>query len=263
MGVQTEEKQQRGIQSVEVAANLLEALIRFGRAVSLKDFAASVGMSSARAFPYLVSLVRAGLVHKDEATGLYEPGLLSQELGILGLHYLNPMDEAESVVRELSDETGHAVVLSVWGALGPTVVRIEESRYSLYSEIRLGSVMSLVNSTLGRLFSAWMPKVIVESALEHEALRASGHSLSEDERERFLDGLDAIRRVGLEACEDTPRPGLNAMSAPVFGLSGEMAFALTLFDESAAIDISHDGETARLLEGKAVDLSRQLGYVGD
>lgn len=262
MSEQNDEKQQRGIQSVEVAAELLEALIGFGGAVSLKDFAAAVGMSSARAFPYLVSLVRAGLVHKDEASGLYEPGLLSQELGILGLHYLNPLDEAEMVVRELAAATGHAVTLSVWGALGPTVVRIEESRYSLYSEIRLGSVMSLVNSSIGRVFSAWMPQAIVEGALAQEAMRSAGSSLGAAERKRFIEGLATIRSQGMEARLDAPMPGLSAMSAPVFGLSGEMAFALTLFDETVALDVALAGQTAQQLQRKAAELSIRLGHFG-
>jgi len=263
MGVRQEEKQQRGIQSVEIAAKLLETLIGFGRAVLLKDFAAAAGMSSARAFPYLVSLVRAGLVHKDEATGLYKPGLLSQELGILGLHFLDPMDEAEEVARELALDTGHAVVLSVWGALGPTVVRIEESRYSLYSEVRLGSVMSLVNSSLGRIFSAWMPQAIVEAALTQEGLRAAGRNLDAAESRAFIEGLGAFRSQGMAGFHDTLRPGLSAMSAPVFGVSGELAFVLTLFDESAVIDLAHDGKTAETLRRRAGEISMRLGYVSE
>lgn len=262
MSEQNDEKQQRGIQSVEVAAELLEALIGFGGAVALKDFAAAVGMSSARAFPYLVSLVRAGLVHKDEASGLYGPGLLSQELGILGLHYLNPLDEAEVVVRELAAASGHAVGLSVWGALGPTVVRIEESRYSLYSEIRLGSVMSLVNSSIGRVFSAWMPQAIVDAALAQEGVRAAGNSLSAAERKRFIEGLTTIRSQGMEVRQNAPMPGLSAMSAPVFGLSGDMAFALTVFDETGAMDLALDGQTAQELRRRAGELSMRLGHIG-
>ncbi len=262
MSEQNDEKQQRGIQSVEVAAQLLEALIGFGGPVALKDFAAAVGMSSARAFPYLVSLVRAGLVHKDEASGLYEPGALSQELGILGLHYLNPLDEAEVVVRELAAATAHAVVLSVWGALGPTVVRVEESRYSLYSEIRLGSIMSLVHSSIGRVFSAWMPQAIVEAALAQESVRAAGHALGAAECRRFLEELAAIRSQGMELRRDTPMPGLSAMSAPVFGLSGEMAFALTLFDETGAMELGFDGRTAQELRRVAGELSLRLGHYG-
>lgn len=257
-----EEKVPRGIQSVEIAAELLEALIGFGGPVSLKDFSTSVGMSSARAFPYLVSLVRTGLVHKDEVTGLFEPGLLSQELGILGLHYLNPAHEAEPVIKELASATSHTVVLSVWGSLGPTVVGLEESRFSVYSEIRLGSLMPLTSSSIGRTFSAWIPAAVVDVTLAQQSLLGVGPDLSAAERKILIGRLSEVRERGMEIRQDMPIPGLSSMSAPVFGLSGEIVFVLTLFDETMLMDLEFDGRTALELQRWALDLSTQLGYVG-
>lgn len=257
--IDQDEKLPRGIQSVEVAAELLEAFLAFRKPVSLKEFASGVGMSSAKAFPYLVSLVRSGLVSKDEETGLYEPGLVAKDLGVLGLHFLNPTEEAEPIIKELSAMTGHAVVLCVWGSLGPTVVRMEEARFSIYSEIRLGSVMSLINSSIGRTFSAWLPQLTVEKNLSLEGIRNAGSS-GEIDVESFMQQLVSVRELRMDMQRDRPMLGLSSFSAPVFGLNSEIVFTLTVFDDTNTMNLSPDGETSLLLQKCSQTLSRQLGF---
>lgn len=256
-----DEKLPRGIQSVEIAAELLEALVSFRKPVSLKEFASAVGMSSARAFPYLVSLVRTGLVSKNEESGLYEPGMMAQDLGVLGLHWLSPIHEAEPVIKALSAATGHAVVLSVWGSLGPTVVRMEEAKFSLYSEIRLGSVMSLTNSSIGRTFSAWLPETALEKHLSLEGLRNAGAATGPVDLLAFTQQLLSLRQHGVDVQCDRPMPGLSSLSAPVFGLNGDVVFVLTVFDDTNSMDLAVTGETSIILQQCTRTLSRQLGYV--
>ncbi|MNR57012.1 hypothetical protein D3C85_1777030 [compost metagenome] len=66
----------------------------------------------------------------------------------------------------------------------------------------------------------------------------------------------------MELRQNAPMPGLSAMSAPVFGLSGDMAFALTVFDETGAMDLALDGQTAQELRRRAGELSMRLGHFG-
>ena len=58
-----------GMQSAEVAAEILEALTRIGRSAQLKDLAAEAGMPPAKVHRYLVSLVRTNLVAQDPESG--------------------------------------------------------------------------------------------------------------------------------------------------------------------------------------------------
>jgi DNA-binding IclR family transcriptional regulator len=98
--------------------------------------------------------------------------------------------------------------------------------------------------------------------MTQESVRAAGRTLGAAERRRFLEDLPTIRSQGMELRQDTPMPGLSAMSAPVFGLSGEMAFALTLFDETGAMALGFDGQTAQELRRRADELSMRLGHYG-
>ncbi|WP_281084094.1 IclR family transcriptional regulator [Klebsiella quasivariicola] len=246
------EKLQRRLQSVEVAADILESLIASGTSKSLKEIATAAQMTSAKVFPYLVSLTRAGLVSKDEKSGLYSAGALSQELGILGLHYLNPQREGERATRLLAETTGHGVALSVWGNHGPTVISFTEPPHTLYTEIRLGSVMSLSGSSIGRTFCAWMPADIISNAYKS----ATGQALSKAKREEF----PLIRSRGVDMQHDTPVPGISSVSAPVFESSGAIYFALTLFDETRMLNLAANSPTIALLRQQAAALSEGLGF---
>lgn len=253
------DKNSRGVQSVETAALMLEFLTGQQGGVPLKKIAQAVGMSPARAFPYLISLVRSGLVTKDDARGLYLPGELSQQLGMLALHLHRPYDTAEHTLKILNLECGHSAALSVWGNMGPTVVRVEESRYSVYPEIRIGSVMSLEQTSIGQVFSAWMPEEIVREAWEAEYWRREHRAAPKTAMAAFFAKLEAVRQAGCDFKQNVPAPGLSSVSAPVFDLSGSIAYALTLFDESGVIDVSPGGAAQQVLRHHAYFLSAALG----
>jgi len=63
--------QQQGIQSVELAATVLQAMERGLGPMSLTQIALDSGMQPSKAHRYLVSLGRVGLVARSPRSGLY------------------------------------------------------------------------------------------------------------------------------------------------------------------------------------------------
>src|SRR5271166_3155950 len=63
-----------GVQSVTIAARILNALARAGGRVALKTLAAETGLARAKAHRYLRSLRTAGLVSQQADTSLYQLG---------------------------------------------------------------------------------------------------------------------------------------------------------------------------------------------
>ena len=84
----------RGIQSVEVGGTLLQALVRHGGPMMLKDLAADAGMPAAKAHPYLVSFGKLGLIEQDPASGRYGLGPFALQMGLTALHALDPLKAA-------------------------------------------------------------------------------------------------------------------------------------------------------------------------
>ena len=54
------EKNRNGVQSIEVGASLLRALVNSSKAMMLRDLAAAAKMPPAKAHRYLVSFMRMG-----------------------------------------------------------------------------------------------------------------------------------------------------------------------------------------------------------
>ncbi|WP_029226686.1 IclR family transcriptional regulator, partial [Burkholderia ubonensis] len=149
------QKAQRGIQSVEVGGRLLDALARRRKPLGLSELAAAAELSTAQAHTYLVSLTRLALVKRDAITGNYEPGPLSLRLGLMSIERQPAYRAALPHAARLAESVGLSVALSVPGALGPTIVRIEHGGYPLHVNLHVGSVMSLDTTATGRVFRAF------------------------------------------------------------------------------------------------------------
>ena len=60
------------------------------------------------------------------------------------------------------------------GNLGPTVVRLDEPRYPLHMNLRVGTVMSMLGTVTGRVFSAFLPDAMVRAMVAGEHERVIG-----------------------------------------------------------------------------------------
>ncbi|ALE56967.1 IclR family transcriptional regulator [Paraburkholderia sp. RL17-368-BIF-A] len=261
MDTESTEKAQRGIQSVEVGSEILLALTQSDSPMPLKEISRVTGMSPAKLFPYLVSLIKLQLVQRMEPSGDYAPGPLALRLGLYGLQRLNPLREAEADVLALASKTGQSVFLTTWGPNGPVVVRQEDPSYPLHLTLRVGTVMSLVNTATGRLFGAYMPESLVQKALADESIRLSGATaLKTTEKQDLFKEYRKIREEGMTRTSGHPLPGVNAIAAPVFLFTGSIALAITLVGPAGTFDTSWDGELALTLRQTTLDLSYRLGY---
>jgi DNA-binding IclR family transcriptional regulator len=255
------EKSRRGIQSVEIASRLLQALARRVKPMALKDAAQAAGMSANKAHPYMVSFLKVGFVEQDGASGHYELGPLALQLGLAKLQRLDPVKEALPHIGELAEQTDQSIAVAVWGNLGPTIVRLEEPTQPLHVNLRTGTVMSLVNTATGRLFVAFMPPKVIEKAMQGELARmgtALGTSpLSQAEFDLLV---SETRRHGLSRSLGKPIPGIDAFCAPVFDSAGNIVLGLLAMGPSATFDSAWDGKVATALRLCADEVSRKLGY---
>jgi len=263
---ESSEREQRGIQSVEVGGQLLLALAHSGRPMALKDLARDAGMSPAKAHPYLVSFGKLGLIAQDEGSGRYGLGPLALQLGLISLQQFDPVRLATPLLRELANEVGHTMAIAVWGDRGATIVRIEEAPSAVHVNMRHGTVMSLRGTASGMLFAAHLPRERVMAALadEHAAvLRQQGHAVPARLKVAVDAALESewseIRRHGLSRVNGGAVPGVSAMAAPVFDEQGQIVLSLTAIGPTAIFDSRLDGAVATALRRSAKALSKQLG----
>ncbi|KVD83586.1 IclR family transcriptional regulator [Burkholderia stagnalis] len=260
----TPQKAQRGIQSVEVGGRLLDALARRRKPLGLSELAAAAELSSAQAHTYLVSLTRLALVKRDAVTGNYEPGPLSLRLGLMSIERQPAYRAALPHAARLAEGVGHSVALSVPGATGPTIVRIEHGGYPLHVNLHVGSVMSLDTTATGRVFRAFgdpaqLAAMAASQAGAGDALAgADGTRPAPDAAARQAE-IDAIRSRGIERSVDLPSPGVSAMCVPVLDADGRVQLALTVIGSTGSIDVTWDGPIATALRDAARQATAALG----
>lgn len=254
------EKERRGIQSVEVGAQLLLVLGQHGRPMPLKDLSKAAGMPTGKAHPYLVSYAKVGFVVQDAVTGYYWLGPTAIQLGLASLRMLNPVREATPDAERLAEATGHSVALSVWSNHGPTIVQLVDPIYPLHVNLRTGTVMSLAGTATGRLFAAYLPKPLIEQAMAEDYKRLGPDIAKPLKPEDVEKQLVEIRRHGLSRSVGNPTPGVNSFAAPVFDYSGNIVLGITLMGSSGIFDSAWDGPQARAVKGCAAEVSKRLGY---
>ncbi|WP_354684400.1 IclR family transcriptional regulator C-terminal domain-containing protein [Cupriavidus necator] len=257
-------KPQRGVQSLDSTGQLLAALVAAGKPLALRDLALAAGMPAAKAFPHLVSLQKIGLLARD-AAGNYLCGPLGLELGLIALQRLSPTREAEPEVAELAGATGLSVAMAVLGPLGPTVVRLEESARPQHVSLRVGTVLSLVHTAIGRTVAAHLPENVLAGLLESDAPRMAGAASAEvlaaggKLAPAYAARLARVRAAQLDNALSHPVPGIDTLAAPVFDHTGSLALVIAVMGSSGSFDSSTEGATAALVRQAARRLSWRFG----
>lgn len=251
-----------GIQSVEIAARILRALAEGGGALALRDLAAATGMHRGKVHRYLISLARAGLAARESEFGHYGIGPLAITAGLAGLNRLDPIRLAYAALPALRDRIGETVVLAVWGEHGATVIALEDSARPVTLNVRVGSILAVRTSAMGRVFAAFLPEAIVRPVLAVERKRgtAGTGAGSPPSPAALARILAEIRRDGLAAVAGTLIPGLNALAAPVFDQRGKLVLVMGVVGRRETLAARTTGPGATALRDAAAALSRQLGY---
>ncbi|WP_394781706.1 IclR family transcriptional regulator [Undibacterium sp.] len=257
-----ENKQQRGIQSLDSSGVILQALIDAGRSLPLKDLALAAGMPTAKAFPHLVSLQKTGMLSRNE-DGCFAPGPLSLQLGLMALQRLSPTREAEQEILQMAGSTGMSVAMAGFGPLGPTILRLEESARPQHISLRLGTVMSVVNTAIGRVYAAHLADDVLEGMLAQDGIRMAGQPMDKGgPLSEYLHRLQKIAKDGMDSALDTPVPGIHTLAAPVFDHTGSICLVIALIGAAGSFDVRQNGNIAGQLRQAVLNISRRLGHAG-
>ncbi|EAU44559.1 IclR family transcriptional regulator [Salipiger bermudensis] len=250
----------RGVQSIEIGARLLSALVEEVEPMMLKDLAQVAGFAPAQAHAYLVSFRKTGLVEQDADTGRYRLGRFALDLGITSMRTTDPMALAGDAITELSERTALHVALVVWGSFGPTVVSVKESGGQLNMNTRPGTVYSMAGTASGRIFTAFLPDAIVRDAIASEKRERADSGRVGTARFMSRKEIDQIREQGYATVEQPPVPGISAYSAPVFDHSGQLVMAITIIGQDYYLEAHAEDEFIPALIEAARGLSTELGY---
>ena len=252
---------QVGSRTILAGLVLLQAVSQMKEPATLTEIAKAMGMSASRAYRYLKSLTQAEFLKHDPATGRYDIGLASIELGLAATARLDAIRLATDLMRPLTDATGLVSLLSVWGSNGPTVIKSEQGGLETAVRIREGANLSLPVTAVGRIFLSYMPAADIKPLLQRHMDEWNGKAAKAQRigPSDITDLQTEVRHHGLARASGTRNPAVAALAAPVFAQDGRLAMSLSLTGLIGSFDADYDGEPAVQLKAMAQRLSRMLG----
>lgn len=218
-------QEKRGVQSVDISGELLEALCSFSGPVPLKEIAKFCDIPASKAHRYLTSLIRIGLAAQIHDSGYYDLGPMALRLGVAAIARDDAIRRASVQLVEITTLTRTTGHLAVWGEVGPIVIRSEHGGPPILSALPLGSIVPLRNTSAGHVFLAYMPASASRTVLDQQR-SSPGESAETIELLKTKVAVDGFSRV-----DGTHFPGLSAISGPTLYADGSLACVTTLIME--------------------------------
>jgi DNA-binding IclR family transcriptional regulator len=255
------ERRQR-VQSAQTGMAVLKGLARLGGRASLTGLAAYVGESPAKVHRYLVSLIEEGLVVQDTGTQQYLLGAEAMLIGVAAMRQADPVRIAEPALVRLREELEVTAFVAVMGNMGPTIIRFEEPGLPVTVNARVGSVMSLLWSSTGRVFLGLLNDARVLALAEAELAHADATLRAQlDPADPIGELRRGVQAVRCASVRDTNLKGISAVSAPLFDHAGKLCAVLTALGATGGFDASLDGPIGVALRRESAAASALLGYL--
>ncbi len=206
-------KNQGGVQSLEIGLSVLDVLIDHNEPMMLKDIAQAIQMHPAKCHRYLVSLIRKSYA-RQLSDGRYGLGDRVNALGHTGFNQNNILERLTHIANEIKDTLNCGVQIAKWFSEGPIIIQSVEPDSPISIITRIGSRMPLTTSATGQLFASYQSDAVIQPLVIAEW--QTGDQADIVEKWQNFSQLQAkIRTQGYATVTGDMLMGINAITIPV------------------------------------------------
>lgn len=260
-GVERAGGERGGIQSLERAASLLDAVAEHPEGISLADLSVKVGLHTSTAFHLIKTLVNLGFLSQSAESKKYRIGAHLFALAAGALDESTLLALASPILERLSAETGEASHLAVLSHHEVTVVARTQGPGLLQLAARPGATRPAHATGIGKLLLAFMPEAERGRVIGAPPLKAyTPYTITDPEA--LSRELDEIAGTGLAHDRREFDADVRCIAVPVYDFAGRCAGALGISGPHWRLSDEVMAAHARVLRKAADDLSAQLGYRG-
>ena len=246
------------LQSVRRALLALELISEHGE-LGVTELGRKLGVHKATASRLIATLAERGFVERDPLTEKFRLGygLISLAGAAVGGNDL--VRAARPILDELAERTTETVNLGV--LTGDSVVYVDQitGTRAIVSVSWVGRRTPLHCTSNGKVILAFSTEVERERLLRSPFTKLTPRTITDVRKLRAQ--LEEIRVRGYAQTMEELEEGLNAVSAPVRGMNGELVAALSVSGPAfrmRPVDLPRMG---KLTAEAARAISRRLGYV--
>jgi IclR family transcriptional regulator, acetate operon repressor len=210
-----------GVQSVERALELLEALAEPGEAKGVSELARATGLPVATIHRLLATMVSRGYVRQDSGSHKYTLGSHLIRLGEAAARDFGQFARPYLVeLMEASGETANLAMLEDGHVAYVAQVASRHHRVRMFTEV--GRRVHPHTSGVGKVVLAFRPRAEVEALLARSGLPPRTPRTITD-LARFLAELDKVASQGYAIDSGEEEVGVRCLAVPVFGVGGSVA----------------------------------------
>ncbi|MDT7653860.1 MAG: hypothetical protein QOI36_5266 [Pseudonocardiales bacterium] len=223
--------------------------------LTLQQITRMTGLPASTCQRLVRNLVVEGFL--DRHDDVYRIGLDFVQWAAPGTLGLDLVRLTRPALVALRDRTGETACLYVRHGPFRTVVSIADSRHPVIRRFAVGMVMPLHAGSAGKVLLAWDPTARQE-AVGHGLSRFTEHTVVDIDV--LTEQLAAVRRAGFAASFEERDAGAASVSAPVFGLSGELVATLGIGAPLQRLGPTEAERWAPVVVESARDASRRIGF---
>jgi IclR family acetate operon transcriptional repressor len=210
-----------GVQSVERALELLEALADPGEPRGVSELRRATGLPLATVHRLLATMAARGYVRQDTATRKYTLGSHLIRLGEAASRQFSRF--SHPYLAELMEVSGETANLAVFeGGQVAYVAQVPSRHHRVRMFTEVGRRVLPHTSGVGKVVLAFRPRGEVEALLARTGLpRRTPRTITE--LDRFLAELDTVARQGYAIDSGEEEVGVRCLAVPVFRIGDSVA----------------------------------------
>lgn len=249
-----------GVRSVQLALDVLEQVAAAQGEIGVSELAVKLSTTKGSVFRHLKTLVERGYLSQNPATSRYRLGIRTYVLGQAAASGIDLLSASGDAMRDLREELGLSVVLSVLEGGRLTVVTTSLGKSSLEIGVRPGTELQLHCNAQGKIALAFVHNLMNEKASRSPLQRHTEHTLVDP---KALDEeLQQVRRNGYAVAMEEETLGICALAAPIFNGGNELVGTLAIVGTVQHIPRQPQDSQVEALRRSALRISWNLGYKG-
>lgn len=216
-------------------------------------------MHKSTAFRLVGALERRGLVEQPGLRGKYRLGFGIIRLAGTMAAGLDLTQQSRRVCEDLAAEIGETVNVAIRS--GGTVVNIDQVRgaSAVVSQNWIGRQNPLHATSSGKVLLAHMEYAELRRLLRGPLEEVTPNTVTDPEALRAQ--LDEVLERGYATATEELEFGLNAVAAPIRGLSGEVIAAVSASGPSYRMESDLLDEVGRTVAKAAAEISTRMGHM--
>jgi|SRR5450755_149436 IclR family pca regulon transcriptional regulator len=229
----------------------------------ITDIAAQASLPLPTAYRIVMTLASEGYL-EHLPSGEYRPGVRVLTLGTAALRSLDLVELATPRLQALAAATGETVNLAV--LTGDQVLYLVRLRNSdlVTANIRVGSRLSAVHTSIGKLLLAYLDEAELASCVTPESFTGNAGPNAKTSLDELRPELAVIRGQGWAMQDEELAYGLRSVAAPVRGESGMVIAGANLALQARDWPAQRIARELKPLVLEAcAEISRLLGYRGN